>query len=215
MNENSALKHLPEIIKLMRREIPDRAVVWDKSPFRVLIATVLSQRTRDANTKKAAEKLFAKYSTPEQIANAKQGELEKLIRASGFYKVKAQRIKQISRQLLERFGGKVPQTKEELMHLGGVGAKTANCVLVYAFGVPALPVDTHVHRISNRIGFVSTKTPEQTEAALEKTIPKKYWLDLNLLMVRYGQQICLPRNPKCEICKISKYCEYWARAKRN
>lgn len=197
------------IVSEMRKHVGERAVVWHEEPFRVLISTVLSQRTKDENTRKASEKLFSVYETPEEIANAPNEKLEELIRSSGFYKVKAERIKTISRQLIERFDGKVPRKREELLQLEGVGPKTAGCVQVYGFDDDALPVDTHVHRISNRLGLVKTKTPEETEPALHKVIPKKYWKDINHLMVRYGQNVCFPRNPNCEVCGLRTICGYY------
>ncbi|MHA1436201.1 MAG: endonuclease III domain-containing protein [Promethearchaeota archaeon] len=178
----------------------------DNNPFKILISTILSARTRDANTKIATEKLFAKYNTPDLIAKADIEELEKLIKKSGFYKVKANRIKEVSKILLEKFKGNVPNNYEDLISLPGVGAKTANCVLVYAFKIPAIPVDTHVHRISNRIGFVKTKRPEETERELKKIIPMALWIRVNHLFVKFGQQICLPNNPKHDICPIKDSC---------
>jgi len=175
-------------------------------PFRVLITTVLSQRTKDANTDRAAAALFSKYKTPKQLANARLKDIERLIRASGFYKIKAKRIKEISGIILDKYGGKTPRKMEELLSLPGVGRKTANCVLVFAYRQPAIPVDTHVHRLSNRLGWVKTKTPEKTEGQLVKKIPKKYWIDLNELLVTHGQNICLPRKPRCPICPIEKWC---------
>ncbi len=177
-----------------------------QDPFKILISTILSARTRDENTRMATEKLFAKYNTPELIANANVEELEQLIRSSGFYKVKAARIKEVSQVLIDEFDRNVPDKFDELIELPGVGSKTANCVLVYAFKVPAIPVDTHVHRISNRLGWVKTKNPLKTEEALRNTIPKDLWLKLNRLFVRFGQQICLPTRPKCEICPINEEC---------
>lgn len=197
------------IVSLLKKEIGEStAVVWAENPFVVLIGTVLSQRTKGQNTAKASETLFAKYRAPEQVANINLKNLEQLIKPSGFYKIKAKRIKEISKILVENFGGEVPENFEDLISLPGVGRKTANCVLVYGFGIPAIPVDVHVHRLSNRLGLVKTNTPEQTEAELVKILPKKYWLDINELMVKYGQRKCLPRNPKCKICKIREYCEY-------
>ena len=177
-----------------------------QDPFKILISTILSARTRDSNTRIATEKLFAKYNTPELIAKANIEELEQLIRSSGFYKVKANRIKKVSNVLIDDHNGIVPDNFDELIKLPGVGAKTANCVLVYAFNIPAIPVDTHVHRISNRLGWVKTKSPEKTEKALKIKIPKELWLKLNRLFVRFGQQICLPNRPKCEICPINDFC---------
>ncbi|MFX0029195.1 MAG: endonuclease III domain-containing protein [Candidatus Hermodarchaeota archaeon] len=177
-----------------------------QDPFKILISTILSARTRDSNTRLATERLFAKFSTPKLIAEADIEELEDLIKVSGFYKVKAARIKDVSKVLLEEYNGLVPDNFDELINLPGVGAKTANCVLVYAFKVPAIPVDTHVHRISNRLGWVKTKEPDKTEKNLKQIIPKGLWINLNRLFVRFGQQICLPNRPKCGICPINDYC---------
>ncbi len=177
-----------------------------QDPFKILISTILSARTRDANTRAATETLFAKYNTPKLIAEADVEELEELIRKSGFYKVKAARIKEVSKIILINYGGTVPKNYDELINLPGVGSKTANCVLVYAFKIPAIPVDTHVHKISNRMGWVKTTKPEQTEAALKKVVPKELWIRLNRIFVKFGQQICLPINPKHEICPIENIC---------
>ncbi len=177
-----------------------------QDPFKILISTILSARTRDSNTRKASEKLFTRYKTPQLIAEADLDILEELIKVSGFYKVKAARIKEVSKILVEEYSGEVPTDFEELINLPGVGAKTANCVLVYAFKIPAIPVDTHVHRLSNRLGWVQTKKPNKTEQALKKLLPRDLWIDLNRLLVRFGQQICLPIHPKCEICPLNKTC---------
>ncbi len=177
-----------------------------RDPFKVLISTILSARTKDANTKAATDKLFAKYNTPQLIAQGDIEELENLIRQSGFYRVKAARIKDVSKIILNDYNGKVPEDYEELIALPGVGSKTANCVLVYGFNVPAIPVDTHVHRISNRLGWVKTKKPEETEKALSKIIPKEQWIRINRIFVKFGQQICVPINPKHQLCPIEDIC---------
>jgi len=205
-----------QIMKWIRKQLGETtAVVHHEDPFRVLISTVLSQRTRDANTEKATKQLFAKYNTPKKIAGAKARELQQLIKPSGFYRVKAKVIQRISKQLLEEFGGRVPKTLEELLSLHGVGRKTANCVLVYAFNQPAIPVDTHVHRISNRLGWVRTNKPEKTEQALMKLVPRKDWLELNDLFVKFGQRVCLPRSPKCGQCSVSAECRFFNSRKTN
>ncbi|MDG6920237.1 MAG: endonuclease III [Nitrososphaerota archaeon] len=178
-------------------------------PFRILIGTILSHRTRDENTTKATENLFAKYKTPGELAGADPEVVSRLIRASGFYRMKAKSVVRVSKQLVADFGGAVPQTEEELLKLHAVGRKTANCVLVYAFNKPAIPVDTHVHRISNRLGLVKTKSPEETEAELVKVVPRRYWLELNDLFVRFGQTTCKPIGPKCSSCTIAASCEYY------
>lgn len=184
----------------------DQLAKKKQDPFKILISTILSARTRDANTRAATEKLFAKFNTPELIANAVVEVLENLVRKAGFYKVKAARIKEVSQIIVEKFNGKVPKDFDELISLPGVGPKTANCVLVYAFKIPAIPVDTHVHRISNRLGWVKTKKPDETEKELKELIPKEHWIRVNRLLVRFGQQICLPINPKHEACPINGFC---------
>lgn len=204
------MKNIHKIIQGLRKEIgKTTAVVYSRNPFVVLIATVISQRTRDINTERAAKHLFSRYKTPRQLAKAPLKSIEKLIHGSGFYKVKAGRIKKIANVILKQYKGKVPDDFNELIKLHGVGRKTANCVLVYAYRKPAIPVDTHVHRISNRLGIVKTKTPEQTELALTKAVPKKYWIELNELMVKFGQKKCLPRNPRCAICSLKGLCDYY------
>jgi dihydrofolate synthase/folylpolyglutamate synthase len=182
----------------------------EREPFRVLIATILSHRTRDENTHTAVERLFKKYNTPKKISKANVGEIEKLIRPAGFYKVKAKRVKEVSKIILDRYGGKVPNDFEALMTLPAVGRKTANCVLVYGFGIPSIPVDTHVHRISNRLGLAETKTPDETEMALTSFVPEKFWLDLNEFFVRFGQETCRPIGPKCPTCPIGNVCNYYS-----
>jgi len=178
-------------------------------PFRILIATILSARTKDENTTKAADKLFKLYGTPQKLAKAKAKDIEKVIKSVGFYHVKSKRIIEVANLILSKYNGKVPADIDKLVDLPGVGRKTANCVLVYAFEKPAIPVDTHVHRISNRLGLVDTKMPEETEMALRKKIPKKYWLDINNTFVMYGQNICKPISPMCDVCKIRKTCNYF------
>lgn len=175
-------------------------------PFSALISTVMSQRTRGNVTCTAARRLFERFPTPEEMVKADVSEIESLIKEVGFYRVKAGRIKEISRILLEKYDGKVPDTMEALLELPGVGRKTANCVLADAFLKDALAVDTHVHRISNRLGLIVTKTPEETETELKKIFPQKYWRHINLLLVRLGQNICRPISPRCEICTLNDLC---------
>jgi len=178
-------------------------------PFRVLIGTILSHRTRDENTTRATENLFSVYRTPAELSQADVSTVSKLIKPAGFYNVKAKSVIRVAKQLVEEHGGRVPRTMEELLELHSVGRKTANCVLVYAFNTPAIPVDTHVHRISNRLGLVRTKTPEETEEALVGSVPRKYWLDLNDLFVRFGQTTCKPIGPKCGVCTLTDTCDYY------
>ncbi len=175
-------------------------------PFKVLIACLLSLRTQDKNTEKASSALFAVADTPEKIMALSQKKLEKLIFSSGHYRKKARTLKHVSKVILERHNGKVPDIKEELLAIKGIGPKTANIVLAFAYGKEALPIDTHCHRIPNRLGWVKTKTPEQTEKQLEKILPKKYWPEFNALFVLFGQTICRPISPKCSQCPVRKYC---------
>jgi len=178
-------------------------------PFSILIGTILSARTKDENTAKVVKKLFSKYKSAKELSNAKVKDVEKLIRSIGFYHVKAKRIINVASIINSKYKGKVPSSLDELIQLPGVGRKTANCVLVYAYEKPAIPVDVHVHRISNRIGLVDTKTPENTEFELMKKIPKKFWLEINDTFVMYGQNICKPISPQCTVCKIKKRCKYY------
>ena len=180
-----------------------------EGPFSILIGTILSARTKDENTTKVVKKLFSRYKTPKALAKAKVRDVERLIKSIGFYHVKTKRIIQVASIIDSQYKGKVPENFEKLIELPGVGRKTANCVLVYAFDTPAIPVDTHVHRISNRLGLVDTKMPEETEMELRKKIPKKYWLQINDTFVMYGQNICKPISPMCDICKIKTRCNYY------
>ncbi len=193
----------------------DLRVFEDGDPYRVLIRTILSQRTRDDNTDRASAQLFSKYQTINEIAEADPALLEPLIRPAGFYHVKARRIVEVSRKLLDEFKGQVPDDIKGLLELPGVGRKTANCVLVYGFQKPAIPVDVHVHRISNRLGLVDTKHPEETEAELEKLIPREYWIELNDLMVQFGQTICRPQSPRHEECPLQELCDYYQNLEEN
>lgn len=178
-------------------------------PFSILIGTILSARTKDEATTKAVKILFSKYKNSKQLANAKTKDVEKIIKSIGFFRVKSKRIIEVAKIITTKYKGKVPNNLEELIKLPGVGRKTANCVLVYAFEKPAIPVDIHVHRISNRLGLVKTKNPEETEQELMKKINKKYWIDINDTFVMYGQNICKPISPMCGVCKIKKKCKYY------
>ena len=177
--------------------------------FSILIGTILSARTKDETTTKAVKVLFSKYKNVKELANAKTKDVEKIIKSIGFYHVKSKRIIEVAKIIDSKYKGKVPDSLEKLIELPGVGRKTANCVLVYAFDKPAIPVDIHVHRISNRLGLVDTKTPEETEQELMKKIPKKYWIEINDTFVMYGQNICKPISPMCSVCKIKRDCKYY------
>jgi len=178
-------------------------------PFSILIGTILSARTKDETTTKIVKALFSKYKNPKELANAKIKDVEKIIKSIGFYHVKSKRIIEVAKIINTKYKGKVPDDLETLVQLPGVGRKTANCVLVYAYDKPAIPVDIHVHRISNRLGLVDTKNPEETEQELMKKIQKKYWLEINDTFVMYGQNICKPISPMCSICKIKQICKYY------
>lgn len=174
--------------------------------FKILISCLLSLRTQDKNTEKASKKLFAVANTAEEIIKLSDAELENLIFSSGHYKKKARTLKHVSEVILNEFNGRVPSNKEELMSIKGIGPKTANIVLAFAFGKDVLPIDTHCHRIPNRLGWISTKTPEKTEKELEKILPKEYWKDFNAIFVQFGQTICKPISPLCSQCPINYLC---------
>lgn len=175
-------------------------------PFKILIACLLSLRTQDKNTEKASSTLFAVADTPEKIAKLPIKRLEKLIFSSGHYKKKTRTLKHVSEVLLKEHKGQVPNNKEQLLAIKGIGPKTANIVLSFAFGQEVLPIDTHCHRIPNRLGWVKTKTPEQTEKELEKVLPRRYWREFNALFVLFGQTVCQPISPKCSQCPVRQYC---------
>jgi endonuclease-3 len=185
------------------------AQVDPEDPFPVLISTILSHRTRDERTEEATRQLFEVYATPQALARAPVRRVAQLVRPVGFYRVKARRIREVAQLLLQRFHGQVPSTYEALLTLPAVGPKTANCVLVYGFGLPAIPVDTHVHRIANRLGWATTRTPEATEAALRQLVPRRHWTQLNELFVRFGKAICKPVKPDCAVCSLKGICRYY------
>jgi endonuclease III len=174
--------------------------------FKVLIACLLSLRARDENTEKVSAKLFEVADTPLAILRLSTRELEKLIFSSGHYHKKAATLKHVSSEILNRFNGQVPKTRDELLSIKGIGPKTTNIVLAFAFGENVIPVDTHCHRVPNRLGWVNTKTPEKTEVELVKIIPKEYWREFNAIFVQFGREICVPISPKCSDCIISQYC---------
>ena len=179
----------------------------DRDPFKVLISCILSLRTQDKTTRAASERLFKLSSTPEALSRLSIKNIEKAIYPVGFYRVKAGTIKNISREIIQQHGSRVPDTLEALLTLKGVGRKTANLVLTRGFNKYGICVDTHVHRITNRWGLVSTKSPDETEFALRETLPKRYWKDLNGILVAFGQSICQPISPFCSRCKIYSVCD--------
>lgn len=205
MNKNKFIEN----IKILREEykkwnapIVTLISVQTKDPFKVLISTLLSLRTKDEVTAKASYRLFEKADTPEKMVRLCEEEIQKLIFPVGFYKTKAKTIIETSRILIDKFGSKVPDSLDELLNFKGVGRKTANLVLALGYGQDTICVDTHVHRISNRWGAVSTKTPEETEFALMEKIPRKYWSEINDLLVAFGQTLCRPIGPKCKECRV-------------
>ena len=176
-------------------------------PYLVLISCILSLRTNDRTTYPATLRMLEFAKTPHDMKGVKVEDLAKAIYPVGFYENKAKQIIELSRQIDEELGGKVPDEIEELVKFNGVGRKTANLVLSRGFNKPAICVDVHVHRIFNRLGYIKTKNPEETEFALRKKLPVKYWIDINTLMVTHGQNVCKPINPKCSECPIEKYCK--------
>ncbi len=182
----------------------------DEDPFLVLVSCILSLRTRDAVTDIVSRKLFSIANTPKKMSQLPLKKIENVVKSVNYYKTKARRIKEISFKLIKEYNGKVPDNFDELMKFKGVGRKTANIVMCYGFNKSGyIAVDTHVHRIPNRLGWIKTKTPEKTEEELKKILPKKYWHDFNDLFVQFGQNICLPRNPRCNVCPVSRYCKYY------
>jgi endonuclease III len=177
------------------------------SAFQILIGTILSARSRDEMTEKVCTILFDKYPTPERLARANSRQLKSVLRVIGFYRQKAKYIVETARIIVRRHKGKVPDTFDELIQLPGVGRKVANCVLVYAFGKAAIAVDTHVHRITNRFGWVRTTSPEETERTLAKFLPRRHWLTINELLVTHGKTVCRPIGPKCHDCQVHRWCE--------
>lgn len=178
----------------------------NKDPFKILISCLLSLRTKDETTEKVSNELFKIVDSPEKILRIPLPRLEGLIYSTGHFHKKALILKHVSRELITRFNSKVPNTKEELLSIKGIGPKTANIVLNFAFNQPTLPIDTHCHRIPNRLGWIRTKNPEQTEKELEKILPEKYWFEFNGIFVLFGKTICQPVSPFCSRCPVRKYC---------
>jgi endonuclease III len=202
-----------KIVTILKREVRDMEVpiVTEisrrrRDPFEVLVSTVLSLRTKDEVTREAATRLLAIGRTPDEILAIPEEEIARMIFPVGFYKTKARNLRRICQDLLDRFRGKVPDDLDELLTLQGVGRKTANLVVTLGFGMPGICVDTHVHRVSNRLGYVSTKTPDRTETALREKLPPEYWIEYNDLLVTWGQNICRPISPFCSRCAIRDYC---------
>ena len=206
-------RDIHKAIRVLRREVPK----WQtpivtlmaetyESPFRVLISCILSLRTQDSTTAKASHRLFALADSPQAMLKLTVKKIEKLIYPVGFYKTKAKNIRDICRILVDNYEERVPDEIDELLKLKGVGRKTANLVVTLGYKKPGICVDTHVHRISNRWGYVETKTPEKTEFALREKLPKQYWIEYNDLLVSFGQHLCRPISPRCSQCPVKKYC---------
>lgn len=214
---SSKIEHIDEIFKLLHQELDryDRPIVskskWEEivhNPFTTLISCILSLRTKDEVTEQASVRLLKKHNTPKKLLQLSNKQIESLIYPVGFYKTKTKRIKEISKTLLEKYNGNVPEDFDELLKLKGVGRKTANIVMVYGHKKQGyLPIDTHCNRAPNRLGWINTKTPEETEIELRKILPKKYWDDFNHLFVTFGQTICVPISPFCSRCPIKNYCK--------
>ncbi len=206
------MKNIPKIMQILNKHFnfTERTTLnrMRKKPdaYKILISCLLSLRTKDQNTEKVSRQLFAVADTPQEIVKIPIRRLEKLIFSSGHYKKKARTLKHVSSELIKRFDGKVPNDKGSLLSIKGIGPKTANIVLNFAFGQDVIPVDVHCHRIPNRLGWVKTKTPEKTEKALEKILPRKYWKEFNGIFVLFGKTICQPVSPWCSKCPVSKYC---------
>ena len=203
-----------KIVKILARETPK----WDvpivtlvaetsKDPFKVLISTVLSLRTKDETTAEATRRLFNLADNPADMLKLSEKEIIKAIYPVGFYKTKAKNIKSICSDLILKYGSKVPDEIDELLKLNGVGRKTANLVVTLGYDKAGICVDTHVHRISNRFGYIKTKTPNETEAVLRKKLPREHWIDYNSLLVSFGQHLCRPVSPKCSQCPVIKFCD--------
>ena len=207
-------RNMPEIIRLLelelaKRELPIVTELAEKhrDPFEILITTLLSLRTKDEVTAAAAERLFSLASTPEGMLRLPEKKIQKAIYPVGFYRIKAETIRRVCRELIERFDSRVPDTIEELLTLKGVGRKTANLVVSLGYDEPGLCVDTHVHRISNRLGFVRTKNPEETEFALRAKLPQESWSRYNTLLVAFWRNTCRPISPLCSSCPLYRYCD--------
>jgi endonuclease-3 len=205
-------KEFLEILEILEKSIPNNSPSnllknsFKRTPYTILMATLLSLRTKDENTAKVCKRLFAIANTPQQMIETPIEELEQIVKPTGMYRKKAKILQEVSQTLIDRFESTVPQSKVALLSIKGVGEKTANIVLNNAFGIPTIAVDTHLHRIPNMLGFIETKTAKETQKELSANLPKQYWSRLNFVIVSFGQTICLPRNPKCDLCPIVPYC---------
>ena len=205
----SVYKVLADEFKIHRTPVVDLIEIQTKDPFKVLVTTILSARTKDETTAAAAKRLFEHVTNPQDFNKLSESELQKIIFPVGFYRDKARHLKKLPDALQKHFGGKIPQDVDELTKLPGVGRKTANLVAAVAFKKPAVCVDVHVHRIFNRLGYLKTNTPFETEMELRRIFPKKFWTTFNSYFVSFGQHTCLPVKPKCGECKVRGYCLFF------
>ncbi|MGI9533438.1 MAG: endonuclease III domain-containing protein [Thermodesulfobacteriota bacterium] len=205
-NIEKVLNTLKKEVKKWDVPVINFMAVSTGDPFKVLVSTILSLRTKDGTTAVASKRLFNKASTPKEIFKLGEKKVSKLIYPVGFYNVKAKKIVKICKRLVDEYDSVVPNDLDELLKFDGVGRKTANLVVTAGFNKPGVCVDIHVHRISNRFGYLNTKTPEQTEMELRKKLPKRYWIDYNYLLVSFGQHLCRPVSPFCSVCPVEKYC---------
>lgn len=203
---HTAIAILREECRTWRTPAVTVVAASERNPFKVLVSCLISLRTKDEVTAAASARLFAQASSPQQLAVLPVDEIARLIYPAGFYRVKAEQLHVLSKRLCDDYGGEVPDNLERLLEFKGVGRKTANLVLTLGFGLPGICVDTHVHRICNRWGYVSTSTPEQTEQALRRQLPAEYWIEINDLLVAFGQNLCLPISPRCSRCRLADLC---------
>jgi endonuclease III len=203
---HSIVKVLRETAPQWREPVVTEIARRDRDPFRILISTVISLRTKDETTREASNRLFALAAAPREMAELPLKTIEKAIYPAGFYHNKARTIHEVSRILMERYGGSVPNSLDELLTLKGIGRKTANLVITMGFGGEGICVDTHVHRITNRLGYLKTRTPRETEFALREKLPREYWTEINDLLVAFGQNVCKPISPFCSRCSVHEYC---------
>lgn len=196
------------VMRELIREYTEPAASSKATAWEVLVFTLLSARTRDEQTEVVFLDLLRQYPGPQELAAARVPDVARILQRIGLYKTKARNVVALAKRIQNEYGGEVPRTLAQLIDLPGVGVKTASCVLVYAFHQPAIPVDTHVHRIANRLGWVKTKTPDKTGQALQATLPKEWWLDINRVMVQFGRAVCIPGKPRCPQCPVSQWCAY-------
>jgi endonuclease III len=206
-NKDLKIEKIIEIFKKFNPQPKSELIFTNK--FELLIATILSAQTTDKQVNRVTKKLFRKYKCPSDYINLSYSELEKEINTLGLYRNKSKYIIEASKILLEKYDGRIPSEREELMNLPGVGRKTANVLLIYGFHKNALPVDTHVFRVANRIGLVQTKSINVAEKQLMENVPEKYWINLHSWLILHGRYVCKSRNPKCNNCKIKNYCKYY------